>query len=312
MPYFSVVIPLYNKEKYIQNTLESVLNQTFADFEIIIVNDGSTDNSEAIVKQFTDNRIRYYKTENQGVSTARNFGVEKSTSVFIALLDADDYWKHNHLEELHKLTIDFPNCGMYCSRYLTKISQNKHLKNDFAGTISSDYRGIIFDFFLCSLKDRIATCSSVAFSKKIFEHFMGFNTSISNGEDTELWIKIAIKYPIAITNKETAIYQFDLPKTLSKTKISNRKMIDLEQFTLDESLNESLKKFLNIYRIEYALHYRIEGNYIKSNQYLEKINIKTLPFKTRLLLKTPALFLSVFLQLKRKLKKIGVDFTVYH
>lgn len=73
MPYFSVVIPLYNKEKYIQNTLESILKQTFVDFEVIIVNDGSTDTSEAIVKQFTDNMIRYYKTENQDILNSKKY-----------------------------------------------------------------------------------------------------------------------------------------------------------------------------------------------------------------------------------------------
>ena len=72
MPYFSIVIPLYNKEKFIKNTLQSVLNQTFSDFEIIIINDGSTDQSEQMVSQFQDPRIRYYTQKNEGAATARN------------------------------------------------------------------------------------------------------------------------------------------------------------------------------------------------------------------------------------------------
>ena len=76
MPYFSVIIPLYNKESFIEKTLECVLNQTFKDFEIIIVNDGSTDNGLEKIKKFTDNRIKIFQQENQGVSVARNKGME--------------------------------------------------------------------------------------------------------------------------------------------------------------------------------------------------------------------------------------------
>ena len=91
-PYFSVVISLYNKEKHIQSTIESVLAQTFVDFEIVIVNDGSIDTSETIVKSFTDNRIHYFHQENQSASAGRNAAISKATGTYIALLDADDLW----------------------------------------------------------------------------------------------------------------------------------------------------------------------------------------------------------------------------
>jgi glycosyltransferase involved in cell wall biosynthesis len=85
MPFFSVVIPLYNKENFIKNTLDSVLSQTFTDFEVLIVNDGSTDSSVEIIKKFTDPRISYFSKENQGVSSARNYGVEKANTKLITL-----------------------------------------------------------------------------------------------------------------------------------------------------------------------------------------------------------------------------------
>src|SRR5690606_25848964 len=96
-PYFSVVISLYNKEKHIQSTIESVLKQTFVDFEIIIVNDGSTDNSEVVAKSFRDKRICYYHQENKGASGARNAAISKANGTYIALLDADDLWAPNYL-----------------------------------------------------------------------------------------------------------------------------------------------------------------------------------------------------------------------
>jgi glycosyltransferase involved in cell wall biosynthesis len=129
MPKISVVIPLYNKGFIISETLNSVLAQTFKDFEVIIVNDGSTDNGFEIVSQYTDNRIRLYNQENKGAAAARNLGIEKATGELIAFLDADDYWYPNHLEELFKLYTDLPNCGIYGSRYFMKIWQKSLMKN---------------------------------------------------------------------------------------------------------------------------------------------------------------------------------------
>ena len=103
MPFFSIIIPLYNKEKFIENTIQSALNQTFLDFELIVVNDGSTDGSLELVKAFKDQRIKIYSIRNDGVSKARNFGIQKASTNLIVLLDADDLWKSNHLEELYNL-----------------------------------------------------------------------------------------------------------------------------------------------------------------------------------------------------------------
>ena len=100
MAYFSVIIPLYNKESFIEKTLECVLNQTFKDFEIIIVNDGSTDASLEKIKKFTDNRIKIFQQENQGVSVARNKGMEMAEGEYFCFLDADDEWKNDSLENL--------------------------------------------------------------------------------------------------------------------------------------------------------------------------------------------------------------------
>src|SRR5690554_7052561 len=97
---FSVVIPLYNKELSINNTIQSVLNQTFQDYEIVVVNDGSTDKSLEVVKQINDFRIRIINKLNGGVSSARNRGIEESKFDWIAFLDGDDLWMENHLEIL--------------------------------------------------------------------------------------------------------------------------------------------------------------------------------------------------------------------
>ena len=98
-PFFSIVIPLYNKEPFIEKTIQSVLDQTFKDFEIIIINDGSTDKSLGEVECLNDERISIFTIINQGVSHARNHGIHKAKGHYIAFLDADDYWESEFLTE---------------------------------------------------------------------------------------------------------------------------------------------------------------------------------------------------------------------
>src|SRR5690554_2358538 len=106
---FSVVIPLYNKEKYISLTLKSVLNQSFKDFEILIVNDGSTDRSVEVVKKFDDSRIRLVDQPNAGVSAARNKGIKEAKFDWVAFLDADDRWDVEFLSEIANAIKKYPN-----------------------------------------------------------------------------------------------------------------------------------------------------------------------------------------------------------
>src|SRR5690554_3277529 len=106
---FSVVIPLYNKELSISNTIQSVLDQTFQDFEIVIINDGSTDNSVKEVEKFDDKRIRLIHQDNQGVSAARNRGIEEARNEWIAFLDADDLWMISKLHKVQNIIKDNSN-----------------------------------------------------------------------------------------------------------------------------------------------------------------------------------------------------------
>src|SRR5690554_4515625 len=123
MPYFSIIIPLYNKENYIHKTLISVLNQTFNAYEVIVINDGSTDDSVKIVKQINDQRIKIVHQKNLGVSVARNKGIELAKTNYICFLDADDFWQPNHLQSFYDAIHKFPNAKMYCNRYITQFAK---------------------------------------------------------------------------------------------------------------------------------------------------------------------------------------------
>ena len=133
MPFFSIIIPLYNKEKFIENTIQSVLGQSFEDFELIVVNDGSTDTSLELVNKLKDKRIKTYSISNAGVSKARNFGIQKATSKLIVFLDADDLWKNNHLQELYNLRKAHPHCGLYTMGYTKKFDNAKPIHAHYFG-----------------------------------------------------------------------------------------------------------------------------------------------------------------------------------
>lgn len=309
MPKFSIIIPLYNKEKYIENTLKSVLKQTFQDFEIIIINDGSTDLSIELVNQIQDDRIKLVHQENQGVSVARNNGIKLAEAEYICFLDADDFWKLNYLENLFDTIKKFPDAKMYCSRYVTQINSNKFIKNTFLN-IKDDYEGYIEDFFYSSLINRVALTSGVCITKDIFYEIGGFDKKISSGQDLDYWIRIALSYKIVITSKITLVYNYlNENVSLSKTNINEKKIPDLDVFNLYEKNNPNLKKFLDLYRIEYAIQYKIAGDKKKSKNLIDK---KTLNFKTKILLNLPSIVLKKLLKVKHFLKRKGIDFTIYH
>ena len=310
MVFFSVIIPLYNKADHIENTINSVLNQTFTDYEIVIVNDESTDQSEAIVRRLNDKRIQIYNQKNQGVSVARNLGIQKSIGKLVAFLDADDYWFPNHLEELANLYHNYPACGIYCSRHKIKTNKN-HFQIPYYNGIESSYRGILENYFFSNTPYRITWTSSLAIPKEILEKFKGFTPEITNGQDLELWTKIGIEYEIAITNTITAIYNFDIPNSLAKNNIGSMKLMDFIQFKTEEEKNPDLKNFLDVYRIEYGFRYYMHGYKDKMKFYLTDVDPKNISLKVRLLLILPSYCLRFFLKLKHTIKKIGVNFTIY-
>src|SRR5690625_850767 len=122
---FSVIIPLYNKEKYIHNTIKSVLEQNIIDFEIIVINDGSTDKSYDIVKSIDDKRLKIINQENKGVSSARNLGIKQAKFDWIALLDADDIWHNNHLSEIKNMIDTYPDSLVFSTSWLLSSNDTK-------------------------------------------------------------------------------------------------------------------------------------------------------------------------------------------
>ena len=203
MPFFSVIIPLFNKEKFIEATLKSILNQSFIDFEILIIDDGSTDNSAPIIKGFDDSRIRYYYKENAGVSSARNDGIEKVQSNYISFIDADDYWYPDFLEEMYKVIQKYPEQKVFSAAIEIETSK-KVIPASYSIVKTSDYE--IVNYFTASSKETVICTSCAVFHKNIFEEIGTFDIEVKSGQDTDMWIRIGMNYPVVFYLKIFARY----------------------------------------------------------------------------------------------------------
>ena len=211
---FSVIIPLYNKASFIKRTIESVLCQSFEDFEIIVVNDSSTDNSLQIVQSIDDERIHIYTKENGGVSTARNFGVENATHDIIAFLDADDIWEKDYLYTISKMVEKYPQAGIYATAYAGYIDGLKI----YESTIESLPRfSLIADYFKESYNNGLSIniTSATCIRRNIAQAMPLFRRNIKRGEDIDVWLRISLRYPMAFCNVPKMKYQVDTPSSLS-------------------------------------------------------------------------------------------------
>lgn len=202
----SVVIPLYNKKESVVHTLECVLKQTYQNFEVVVVDDGSTDGSAEIVEGVDDGRIRLIRQENGGVSAARNRGIKEAKSEYIAFLDADDEWKPEHLETLVGLIEKYPQYGAYSTNY--EFKQGTKVKKTILNKIPFEVEeGVLSNYFEVSSCSHSPICSITACVKKsLMDEIGGFPMGIAAGEDLLTWARIAVKTNWAYSIKVTAVY----------------------------------------------------------------------------------------------------------
>ena len=210
----SVVIPLYNKSQSIESAVRSVLDQTLRDFELIVVDDGSTDGSADIVERIADSRLRLIRKTNGGVSSARNTGICNANGEYVAFLDADDLWDSGFLECISSMTGHWPDAGIYGTsyRYLadgTEIPAEKPLAEGFCGIVDNSQWTLAHIY--CS--------SAVCCSRRALERVGMFDTRISYGEDLDVWWRIMLEYPAAFCNRELATYRFDQENRAMKKRI---------------------------------------------------------------------------------------------
>ena len=246
---FSVIIPLYNKEKYIKQTILSVLNQTFSDFEIIVVDDGSTDKSSEIVKFINSRKIKLIYQENSGPSRARNRGIEEARGEYLAFLDADDEWLPKKLESHYLFHMEHFDVIWSCSSYtVLKDSGSNIIKYRKKATLVEDaIDGIIDGLPLSSI--------SIVIKKIAFhQNNLIFNEKFRHSEDREMWYKLACYYPkIGYIDESLAIYNRVGESLSSHGKISNNlsfvsmlKRLEYEFEKIEKSRKVKLIKYINL------------------------------------------------------------------
>lgn len=287
LPFFSVAIAVYNKEKYIVETVESVLAQNFDDFEVVIVDDGSTDNSVELIRNLNDKRIKIFSQENQGASAARNHAIEKCSGKYIALIDADDLWKPEHLPNIKELIQTFPEAQLFATHY--EVMHTSYHKVEANYSVNIDGRTVLIeDYFAGSMVNSLIHTSSIAFTKKAFLDAGQFDTNLKSGEDTDLWIRLGLKNPVAFHTNISSTYRKYADNNLTSQYLVKESCKLLEKYRDEEQSHDTLKKFMNLNRFAIAIYAKLSKNEQIFHQILPDINQDELNFKQRLLLKMPS------------------------
>ncbi len=229
-PLVSVVLPVYNRAGVVGRALESVLGQGFSDFELIVVDDGSEDDSLAVVESYDDKRVRVVAlSENRGACAARNKGIELARGQYIAFQDSDDYWEPEKLEKQIKLFKEQPKgIGvLYCAFWRVYGENREYIPEEFIKEKEGDLSKSLL------LRNFITTQAAVV-SRECFEQVGGFDEALSRFQDWELWLRIAEKYRFAYLDQAL-----------------------VEVSYTDESISSEQGRLLEAMRYIHQKHYRL-------------------------------------------------------
>lgn len=306
MPKISVVIPLYNKERYIKNTIESVLNQNFTDFEIIVVDDGSTDRSLEIAKQFKQDFIKVFSQENQGVAIARNTGAQAGSGEIIAFLDADDLWLPNHLAEIDTLYQEFPEAGFFATAYRIKVNKYQY---PVTYSFKENY-SLLQPYYRYDKGRALFYTSNFAIKKTVFEKEKGFRQGI-DGEDTEFFIRIGQKYALAYSKHITMIHIQEAENSLFSRYKFEKKINLLQLFKDAEQSDSALKTYLDFHRFAWIMEAKINGKYDIVRKLKHEISFKNLNPKQKLLINLPPFVLRQLKPMQRMLQQSGIFLSAF-
>ena len=292
----SIIVPLYNKQNSIVATLQSVLAQTYQNFEIVVVDDGSTDNSAQVVEDFihasrlSPLAFRLIRKPNGGVCSARNRGIQEAKYDYIALLDGDDLWDEHYLEEQVKLIQDFPEAKMWGINF-AEMSNGKLIRTLPTG-LPEGYRGYVENYF--QIPGRISDLfhsSAVVIHKDTFDNVGYFDKRIKYAEDCDMWYRIITTYPVVFYDRILVFYRQDAENRALHRKIMLR---DYLPFYVDKYKaykdNKVFYMWINrrsanmIRRYYFApMPNQLEDAKLAAN----KLDYSVIPYKYRFLFKAP-------------------------
>jgi glycosyltransferase involved in cell wall biosynthesis len=230
-PLVSIAVPLYNKAPFIADTIDSALAQTFTDFEIVVVDDGSTDDGAARLRQFADPRLKVIRQDNAGVAVARTRAMREGRGAYVAFLDADDIWHPDHLAHLLELPRRFPQAALFGNDFAERSGDGASLKSESGRPVQ--YR--VVDYFAeCAFgRAPFYTSSCMALRQRSLE-LGGFPVGKFCGEDLALWMMLAADAPVAVSDFVGCYYRRGID-SLSKQP-SYRNAADISMSTLEDIL----------------------------------------------------------------------------
>lgn len=266
-PLVSVVIPTFNRAEFIKGAIRSVLDQTLEDFEILVVDDGSSDATEEVVKTFKDPRVRYYRFEHMGFPAyPRNRGIELSKGKYVAFLDSDDTWLPAHLEYCQRAFSDNIGAGGVFTDFYKLYGINTLIPQNATNTkySSSTLRDMVSKF------SSIGAASNVMVRKDVFDAvgFFDENKDMAGSEDWQMWVRIAWKYAFAVVPESTVILRVHGDNlTLNAENIERSTKAALDSIFYHHDILPAVKPF---YRKAYA-----EVNTLAAINYYASGDMKT-------------------------------------
>lgn len=301
---FSIIIPLYNKENYIENAVKSVLQQDYPHFELIIVDDGSTDASLERVNAFDDERLKVITQQNRGVSAARNRGVSLAYYDYIAFLDADDRWDKSFLSKMLRLITDFPEAGIYGCQYLwvkngRQSASSNHEPPGFAGYFDY-FRAYTYDWWMP------LTSISVVIPAIVFREMSGFKVSLKFGEDLDLWLRIALKHKVAYLNEPLAYYNQDVEtsgRALGMQKAWKREehvIFNLNPFAEAEQRSPLVNTLLDGLRVRSLIGFYLNSQHKDVvDRILKQVDFDRQPFLYKFIYRWPKPLVAIYFRTKK-------------
>lgn len=255
-PFFSIIIPTYNRGHLILATIKSIQQQVFGDFELLIIDDGSTDNTYEVIRNINDVRIKYFKKNNGGVSSARNFGIDKCTGKYINFFDSDDLAYPNHLSEAYNFISENKDAKIILFDFEWGDMERKHVKE-----VLMRYK----DPNKAILSLNYPSTNCVFLHKSIFEHAR-FNESLTIGEDWDFWLKNSVRHKFYlgkiktsyfVDHKDRSVRNFNLENLL---KQKDQLISSLKSDSLFYAANRSKLDKIESHMFSYiAIHGSIEA-----------------------------------------------------
>ena len=284
-PKISLVLPTYNDSQYIEQALNSALNQTYTDFEIIVVDDGSTDNTRDLVDKY-GNSIGYIYQENQGLASARNTGIEASKGKFLAFLDADDWFAENNLEAKASFLDKHQDVGWVYSDWQYVDDEGNYLDKGSTRFKFSTKKvtGHIFPELVYN-RNFISPCSAVI-KKTALEAIGGFDPKVVCQEDWDLWLRLSLKYSVQYID-EVLVFVLDRANSLSKdsTKwaLGNAFIVDKIENMIPDDFPERKRVLARLHADKYTFLARdfVRRGQISNALHAYLRSIKHLPYQKR-------------------------------